>query len=437
MKILCETIANPNNIISKGTPFSIIGGKVLVNNNSSLPGGEIVVGNSIAFPGLINIHDHLKYSWYRRIGRGKMIEKNQPRYNNVYKWLEDLYKNFDCVFDKTNDGLDIMFQLGLYKQIFSATTTVVNHSRYSKNILSPQKQYISIVENIESEFVVQPELISNVTSHPLFFGKGIQDAHNKAINSIPQKAFMIHAAEGTDEVTKTEINILEKLGVLTPQTILVHCINTDEKDIELIANKKCTIVWCPYTNNYIIGKIADIKNIISKGINVCIGTDSSCSGSKNLLEELNYAKKQFNTRFHTEISSSDLFNMVTCNPAKALMLENKIGKISDGYSADIAIIDKKSEYPYDDILSCAPEDIIALWSRGVFIYGDEWFFHKVSKQADSVYSVFTTNGRKKVIIGNPRSLLNSFVNTFNEGEPVSFNFLPRELQLSLNLCGIM
>ena len=145
---------------------------------------------------------------------------------------------------------------------------------------------------------------------------------------------------------------------------------------------------------------------------------------------MNYAQKLYKTRFHTEISSSDLFNMVTYNPAKALMLENRIGKIADGFSADIVIIDKKSENPYDDILSCNPENIIALWSRGTFIYGDECIFQKVSKQADTIYSEFTINGRRKIIIGNPQSLLHSFVNTFDIEEPVFFDFIPKELQLS-------
>jgi len=430
MKIICDYIANPNSIVLKDTPFSIISDKVFVSNDNSHSGEDIVVENSIALPGLINIHDHLKYSWHERIGKGKRIEKNQSHYDNVYKWLEDLYKTFDHVFNNTNDGLDIMFQLGLYKQIFSATTTVLNHSRHSKNVLSSENQYINIVEDFESELVIQPELISNVTSHSLSFGKGIQDAHNKAIKSIPQKAFMIHAAEGSDEATENEINILDELGALTPQSILIHCINTDKKDIELIAEKKCTVVWCPYTSNYVIGKSADIRAIISNGINLCIGTDSSCSGSKNLLEELNYAQKLYNTRFHAEISSSDLFDMVTCNPANALMLKNKIGKIANGFCADIAIIDKKSENPYDDILSSNPEDIIALWCRGTFIYGDEWFFQKTSKLSDTIYSEFTINGRRKVIIGNPRSLLHSFVNTFNIEEPVFFDFIPKELQLS-------
>jgi len=429
MKIVCESIVNPNNVVLKETPFNIIEDKVFVSNNNSHPEESVFIKDSIAFPGMINIHDHLKYSWYKRIGKGKRIEKNQPHYDNVYKWLEDLYQTFDCVFNNTNDGLNIMFQLGLYKQIFSATTTVLNHSRHPKNILSSENQHINIVENFESELVVQPELISNVTSHSLSFGKSIQDTYNKAIKSIPQKAFVIHAAEGTDKATENEIKILGDLGVLSPQSILVHCINTDIKDIELIAKNKCTVVWCPYTSKFVIGETADIRAIISNGINLCIGTDSSCSGSKNLLGELNYAQELYNTRFHTEISSSDLFNMVTYNPAKALMLENRIGKIADGFSADIVIIDKKSKNPYNDILSCNPENIIALWCGGTFIYGDKWLFQKVSKQTDKIYSEFMINGRRKIIIGNPQSLLHSFVNTFNIEESVLFDFIPKELQL--------
>jgi cytosine/adenosine deaminase-related metal-dependent hydrolase len=420
MKIIPDSIVNPGDIVLKNTSFSIEGDRIFIGNDDSRCRDDIIVENSIAFPGLINIHDHLKYSWYKRTGQGK--------YANVYQWLEDLYKTFDPVFNTKNNDFGIMFQLGLYKQIFSATTTVLNHSRHSKNILKPEKQYINIVENIESELIIQPALISNVTSHSLSFGKSIQDAHNEAIKSIPQKAFMIHVAEGTDDNTKKEINILDELGVLTHHSILVHCINTDIKDIELIAKKKCSVVWCPYTSNFVIGKSADIRAMLASGINLCIGTDSSCSGSKNLLAELNYAQKLYNEYFHIDISSSDLFNMVTCNPAKALMLENEIGRIADGFSADVAIIDRKSESPYNDILSSNPENIIALFCKGTFIYGDESFFEKISIKADTEYTKFYINGRKKVIIGNPTGLLHSFVETFNIEEKVFFDFIPKDLQ---------
>jgi cytosine/adenosine deaminase-related metal-dependent hydrolase len=430
MKILCTDIVNPDGIVLKDIPFFIKGNKVFVSNSNSHSGDDIVVENSIAFPGLINVHDHLKYSWYERIGKGKSIEeikKTQSYYNNVYEWLKDLYSTFDNVFNNINNGLDIMFQLGLYKQIFSSTTTVLNHSRHSKNILSLENQYINIVGNCESELLVQPKLISNETSHSLSFSESIQEAHNKAIKY--KKAFMIHVAEGTDNETKNEINILNELGILTSQSILVHCINTDIKDIELIAKNKCTVVWCPYTSDFIIGKTADIRTIISNGINLCIGTDSSCSGSRNLLAELNYAKELYYQKFRVEISNSDLFNMVTCNPAKALMLEDKIGKIADGFSADIAVIDKKSENPYDDILSSNPENIIALWCKGSFIYGDESIFQKIPQKRYTIYSKFNINGRKKIIIGNPKTLFQSFINTFDIKESIYFDFIPKDLQL--------
>ena len=145
---------------------------------------------------------------------------------------------------------------------------------------------------------------------------------------------------------------------------------------------------------------------------------------------MRYAQQRYKERFGVEISASDLFNMVTYNPAKALMLENKIGAIADEFYADIAIVDKKSENPYDDILSCNPENIIALWSKGHFVFGDERFFKKVSTQAngDAKYTAFKMRDREKIIIGNPKRLIQSFVRTFNINEPVLFDFIPKELQ---------
>jgi cytosine/adenosine deaminase-related metal-dependent hydrolase len=316
LKILCDRIANPENIIEEKKSFSIENGKIRMspddNDITYLP-------NTTVIPGLINIHDHLKYSWHTRIGKGKTITPDLLRYENVYQWLKDLYSNMDNVFNNDIQIVQNLYQLGLYKQIFSATTTVVNHSRLYKSDIFPGNTYINIFDNFTRELVIQPELLKPMTDHQVNFRDGIKLAHNKALKSEPKMPFIIHAAEGKknkDEITKKEINMLKTWGMLTPETILVHCINTDNLDIQAIAQGGSSVVWCPYSSDFVIGDHADIPSMISCGINVCIGTDSSCSGSNNMISEMQYAQIKYKKEFKSFISSAELFDQVTINPAQ-------------------------------------------------------------------------------------------------------------------------
>lgn len=421
MKLSCGLLVNPNNDIKNDIVISFERDKIVSVKEKCSEICDLHLKNAIAFPGLINIHDHLKYSWYKRIGR-------KGDYTSVYYWLTDLYNEFDPIVGKNEDNLNILFQLGVYKQLFSATTTVVNHSRYlKKHILSIKHEYIDIFDEFERELVVQPGFLSELTKnkHSSTFGRSIIESHARALRE--KRAFMIHAAEGRNGETKTEIKDLRRHGILTPESILVHCINTDETDIGYIKDGGCSIVWCPNSSEFVTGKVPNIRGFLNKDINVCIGTDSSCSGGCNLFAELSFAQDQYKREFREDIESSKLFDMVTVNAAKALKQESRIGFLDSGYMADVAIIDKKTDNPYDDILHSNAESIIALLHKGVFVYGDESVMNYFTIQEDVNYSNFIMNGRKKTVIGNPKSLISDAKKKFGLDRSIWFPFIPKEV----------
>jgi cytosine/adenosine deaminase-related metal-dependent hydrolase len=422
VNIACDFIVNPKCSVVENSMISIhddLFGSL--NNHVRSAVVDLTLNNSIAFPGLINIHDHLKYSWHKRIGYGCAISADQKHYGNVYQWLKDLYDEYDK-HSNSPDNLNLLIQLGIYKQIFSATTTVVNHSRHSSSFILANEAYINIFDDYQRELVIQPHLLDKITSHNSRFGRGMIEAHKGA--TVLQQPFMIHAAEGRDIATQMEISILDDSGMLTPETILVHCINTSSRDIDLIRKGGCSVVWCPYSSKYVIGCSANIHEFIKNGINVCIGTDSSCSGSINLLHELRFARQRYLIDYESTLSDNELFDMVTVNPAKALRIEQKYGSISEGYCADLVIIDNKTKNPYTDIINSNFESIIALISNGKAVYGDEDVVNKLPKHKDCIYSCFSINGRKKSVIGNPFKLVMLAKKAFRLKNEINFPFVP-------------
>ncbi len=420
MNIACDIIANPNNNVQRNVVISIDDDRITAVERSQQHTYDIDLKDCIVFPGLINIHDHLKYSWHKKIG-------NEARYTSVYYWLRDLYEEYDPIV-KTQDELKILFKLGIYKQLFSATTTVVNHSRYFKQVLPEEQEFIDIYDDFERELVVQPGFLSKIIrdKHKSTFGDSIVESHSRAVKT--QKPFMIHAAEGRNGETRTEIKDLGQHGILTPESILVHCINTDDEDVELIRKGGCSVVWCPYSSKFVTGKVPNVKAFLSNNINVCIGTDSSCSGGINLLDELRFAQVQYKDTFGENIESSVLFDMCTSHAAKALKQENIIGSIGQGCVADIAIVDKKTNNPYDDIICSDAESIIALLHKGIFVYGDEVFFDKFRIRENIQYFKFSINGRRKIVIGNLKKLIAQAKKSFSLAATTYFPFIPQEVK---------
>ena len=103
-----------------------------------------------------------------------------------------------------------------------------------------------------------------------------------------------------------------------------------------------SLVWSPYSNLLLYKETTDVDAAFKAGLNITLGSDWSPTGSKNLLDEVKIAKRYLVSQKNTSINDRMLFDMMTINPAKALKLENKVGRLEKNYLADIVAIRLKS-----------------------------------------------------------------------------------------------
>ena len=98
----------------------------------------------------------------------------------------------------------------------------------------------------------------------------------------------------------------------------------------ILAESGASVVFCPRSHHYFYHTDHPIVQLVERGINVAIGTDSLASNwSLSLLDEL-----KFPARTQPCISPETLFDMVTYNGAKALGLE-QVGRLEKGWQADV------------------------------------------------------------------------------------------------------
>src|SRR5205823_3045653 len=114
-----------------------------------------------------------------------------------------------------------------------------------------------------------------------------------------------------------ELNELDRIGGLFDGSVLVHGVNLSKEDIKKIANARASIVWCPGSNRFLFNKTAPIHDLLKHGINIALGTDSTCSGSESLIDEMNVAINELAISMSKESAAEIVFSFVTINAAKA------------------------------------------------------------------------------------------------------------------------
>ncbi len=340
-----------HNKISPNSTINIENG-IFTNQNQTK--NNFSLKNYIAYPGLINAHDHLLGSYFPKVGNGP--------YLNWKPWDDDL-KESSLYQERKNLSVEELYQLGNYRQILSATTTVCDHIPHNVNNQQINKSFIRIIK--------QYCLAHEISSYELPWGRDheVEIKEAKAKN-IP---FITHIEEGFDPESLQGIDILNQKGGVFENSVLVHCISCSIKDISLIAQKKASIVWCPVSNIFMFNKTANIKEFIDQEVNVCLGTDSPMSGAINLLEELKFAKSFFKKEYSADLSDQFLMKMVTTNPAKAFKLDKKLGQIKSGFLADFFLVKENPKHNncYETLMQSKIENVAAVFKEGAPLFFQE------------------------------------------------------------------
>ena len=120
------------------------------------------------------------------------------------------------------------------------------------------------------------------------------------------------------------IAVLDKWGLLTNKTIVVHGGYLSQEELSLIKKRNASIAVCPISNTVLNTVCADIIKLKELGINWCIASDGMTTGKTfSLIEQANHLRRNY-----AELSSVELFNAITRNPAQLFNKQTYTGAIS-------------------------------------------------------------------------------------------------------------
>ena len=141
---------------------------------------------------------------------------------------------------------------------------------------------------------------------------------------------------------KSPTEIMCDLGVFDVRTNAAHCVYLSENDMDILQKYNVSVSHNPTSNLKLASGVANIKEMLEKKINVCLGTDGAASNNAlDLFAEMKLAGLLHKgVRLDPKlIPAQTALEMATVHGAKALGREKETGKLKAGYRADLIILD--------------------------------------------------------------------------------------------------
>lgn len=335
---------NNLHLINSTQPVNIgVNGKLITSvNRDGIKADELSLNfdEAVALPGLINSHDHLDFNLFPQFG--------DRFYQNYTEWGAYIHQQYQKEIQQVlNIPIPLRAAWGIYKNLLSGVTTVVDHSDGVKF----KSDLINVVQDYHCLHSVQFE----------------KRWKRKLNNPLKLKyPYVMHIGEGIDKLAQQEIGELLKANFLKKQLIGVHGVAMQPQH----AQKFKALVWCPQSNYFLLNHTADIKNL-KQQTPILFGTDSTLTSEWNIWEHLRLAVKT------AHLSTAELWESVTTAPAKIWKLNS--GELAANKDADI-VIAKAPGGGYDDLYNLNPEDLLLVMHKGRINLFDHELYQQLSDQ---------------------------------------------------------
>ena len=156
---------------------------------------------------------------------------------------------------------------------------------------------------------------------------------------VHETAFEIKQA--IDQSGLRPLSRLNDKGLVSPRLLAVHMTQLTDEEIEMLATSNASVAHCPESNLKLASGYCPVHKLSQAGVNVALGTDGVASNNDlDLIGEMRTAALLAKTVADnaSAVPAHEVLRMATINGAKALGLDNEIGSLEKGKSADIVAI---------------------------------------------------------------------------------------------------
>lgn len=332
-------------LIENGTIIAVGCGLTLPENTS-----RIDCRGQVISPGLINLHEHLKYSHHR-------THVTPADYDHRHEWRLGL--NGKPLIEVKPAPQPEMWARAELRHLLAGETAVVGSGQVPGLTRDLEKERAALAAD-------HMALVAN--TFPLSDGGGLlktEDCDYPNLQALVDSKDLqvMHLAEGTSPAAHNELRCLSHVWPDDRQFTLVHGVASNKQDVKWLAKHHHSLVWSPRSNLALYGATADIPELRAQKVMLAIGTDWSPTGSLDLPAELRCARDYALNHWALELRNKELWQMATTHAATAAGLDKRIGTLQVGAKADFIILDGAAD-PYAAVVEATAATV-----RSVFIDG--------------------------------------------------------------------
>jgi cytosine/adenosine deaminase-related metal-dependent hydrolase len=314
----------------------------------------------LILPGLVNVHDHLHFGMFPRLGHGP--------YASWREWANDIYHPAE---EPLRGLLDVPKETrlwaGVIRNVLAGVTTVCHHDS-----LHPMLTGGGLPVSVLQEFGWSHSL--DDAEWPTRYAQTPKDW-----------PFITHFAEGTDAISEGDVARLEREIVIDDRVVLVHAVGVSKMDWRRMRDAGAWIVWCPTSNLHILGRTLD-RDLLLNYPSIALGSDSPISAAGDLLDELQAGRQML------DLPADLLYRMVTTRAARLLRLSAGQGSIRSGGVADLFIVRDRGLSPSEALASLVRSDIAAVMHRGKIVAASEDFLSERGGMGSSELVAMESHG---------------------------------------------
>jgi hypothetical protein len=311
---------------------------------------RIECANGVVSPGLINAHDHQYYD------QNYPFDDFGDRYDHRNDWrsADGIYAPGD--FDQTKVAWTEL------RQMMAGTTSIAGSGSefgFLRNVDAPWYTWPLYDDSLWDYFGGEDPVQINTDTFPLedpWEYQQYTDCDDYTYlgrrKNYYTDVYVPHVAEGINTAAATEFDCLADVDdMVTGDFAMVHGVALTAHDGRRLAENRASLIWSPRSNIFLYGNTAVAPMLKNQGVLLSIGTDWTPSGSMALGRELVCADQMNRTYFNGAFSDRELWLMATLNPAIALHVADRIGRLQAGYFGDISIFDMQGfQNPYRAVI---------------------------------------------------------------------------------------
>lgn len=370
------------------------------------PGADHDLGNALLLPGLVNAHCHLELTAMRGFLEDLEFRRWILRLTNARRAVLDR----SALLDSARYGLEEGIRAGITSFADTCESGVVIQAMREAGVRGVMFQEVfgpdpaqcasSIAELREKiaglRYLESPLVRVGVSPHAPYT---VSDDLFRATAELAREQRLpmaIHIAEselerqlvvdasgafadglrkrGIDVNTRgrSSIDLLDRLGVLDVEPLLIHCVRVDERDIQTIATSRSPVAHCPASNAKLGHGVAPLTELLAAGVTVGLGSDSVASN--NRMDILDEARLALLTQRARGLSSSmpnarAVLELATFGGARAIGLSELVGTLDVGKQADLAAFALDARAPTHDPVTAAVHSISGGQARFVAVAG--------------------------------------------------------------------